>query len=389
MTAHRTRSLFLIALGHLAIELCSQFLPVLYPVLIITLGLSYAQIGVIAMVAGVGTSLAQPLFGYLSDQWGPYWLSALGIAWVGLIMGLVGWASSYAITVLVVGLGVLGSAAFHPAGASIVSTSAGSRRGMATSVFSVGGSLGTALSPLWMAVGLERWGLRGTLVLVPVALLVSVLLYRMVGRSVRSPVVRLESPRDATRGEGLPGIVLIIVSVMFLAWFQHTFRSYLPIWIESQGDALLTGGKMLSIFLVGAGVGSLSGGVLSDRIGRWQSLALCLGLLGPVHLLFLSASGPSQMALVALIGLLTGATFPVGIVMAQEALPDAVGIASGLVMGLGWVPGGLGASLTGLVADRYSLAAGLRLLALPAALGTLCILAYSVVRRRQQARIEA
>jgi FSR family fosmidomycin resistance protein-like MFS transporter len=386
MKTHRTRSLFLIALGHLSIELCSQFLPVLYPVLIATLGLGYAQVGVIALVAGVGTSLAQPLFGYLSDLWGPHWFSALGIAWVGLIMGLVGWAGSYALTVLVVGLGVLGSAAFHPAGASIVSTAAGSRRGTATSVFSVGGSVGTALSPLWMAFGLERWGLRGTLVLAPVALLVSAVLYHVVGRGARSLREESQRPRSASPRERFPGMALIIVSVMFLAWFQHTFRSYLPIWIEGQADTLLGAGKMLSVYLAAAGVGSLSGGVLSDRIGRWQLLALCLGLLGPAQLLFLSASGPLQVLLIATIGLLTGATFPAGIVMAQEALPNAVGIASGLVMGLGWLPGGLGASLTGLIADRYSLATGLRLLALPAALGTLSILAYAVVRGRQGAQ---
>ena len=62
MTSIRTRPLFFVALGHLAVELCSQFLPVLYPVLIATLSLSYTQVGVIAMVAGIGTIADPALF---------------------------------------------------------------------------------------------------------------------------------------------------------------------------------------------------------------------------------------------------------------------------------------------------------------------------------------
>jgi hypothetical protein len=50
-------------------------------------------------------------------------------------------------------------------------------------------------------------------------------------------------------------------------------------------------------------------------------------------------------------------------------------------MGLGWVPGGLGTSLTGMLADRYSLTAAMYTLVLPAVLGTACVLAYALVQR--------
>jgi FSR family fosmidomycin resistance protein-like MFS transporter len=80
-------------------------------------------------------------------------------------------------------------------------------------------------------------------------------------------------------------------------------------------------------------------------------------------------------------GILIGATFPVSIVMAQETWTSGVGIASGLVMGLGWLPGGVGASFTGYVADRLSLGTGLRLLIVPAVLGAGFILFYAIVRR--------
>jgi hypothetical protein len=79
---------------------------------------------------------------------------------------------------------------------------------------------------------------------------------------------------------------------------------------------------------------------------------------------------------------LIGLSFPVGVVMAQETWPQGVGLASALVMGIGWAPGGLGASFTGFVADHYALATGLQLLIFPPLLGLACALGYGALQRR-------
>ena len=51
-------------------------------------------------------------------------------------------------------------------------------------------------------------------------------------------------------------------------------------------------------------------------------------------------------------------------------------------MGLGWAPGGLGASVTGAIADRFSLTAGLQTLILAPLLGVGCTVAYVLLQRR-------
>jgi FSR family fosmidomycin resistance protein-like MFS transporter len=381
MNLHPTRSLLSVAFGHLAIELSSNYLPVVYPALISTLGLDYAEIGIIAMVATTGVTLAQPVFGHLSDRWNPYRIVALSIAWTGIVLGLVGVIHSYISLLLVVGLGALGSAAFHPAAATIASANAGKRRGTAVSIFSIGGALGTALSPLCVAAGMRWLGMQGTLVLIPLPLLVSVLLYRQLKGKASPEGTRSGDRRRPMKTRALVGLLLIVGAVMSLAWFRVAFVTYLPIWVQSQGRSLEAGGRMLSLLVASAGVGSLIGGVLSDRVGRWAVLTLCLALVGPMEWLFLIAATPLQLVLITLMGTMIGATFPVSIVMAQEAWPGRVGIASGIVMGLGWLPGGVGASFTGLVADHYSLATGLRLLALPLGLGVACVLIYRWVLR--------
>ena len=384
MISHPTRSLFLIALGHLVIELSSQFMPVLYPVLMDALSLSYTQVGIISLVHGLGTTLIQPLFGYLSDRWDRRWMVVLSVIWLGVLMGLVGLTRSYWLLIAVDGLAVLGSAAFHPSAINVVSSCGKRQRGTATSVFSVGGALGSALSPLLITWGVARMGLNSTLLVILPALLAAGVIYGLLGRQQPAAERAAEQRSAPLARHTVLSLALIVLAVMFLSWFQWSVRTYLPAWLQERGMTLAAAGRTMFLFTLSISVGSLLGGALSDRVGRWPLLAACLVLIGPTLWLFLSLSGALQWALVVLMGILIGATFPISIVMAQDAWPAGVGTASGLVMGLGWVPGGLGSSLTGYLADRYDLTVALRTLLLPALLSVVSITAYALVQRAAQ-----
>jgi FSR family fosmidomycin resistance protein-like MFS transporter len=316
------------------------------------------------------------------------------ILWIGLIMGVVGLARNYWILVLLAGLGSLGSAAFHPAGAALAGSIATTRRGATLSIFSVSGTLGSALSPLLIAAGIGWLGLPGTAVLIPVGALVGLLLYREWGwtrlAEAISPATGGPAAQALNLGAkgSLAALILVVFMVMCRSWFQLSLSTYLPEWMQSQGWSLAASGRMLTVFLVTVSAGTVIGGTLSDRMGRWQVVALSLGLLGPAHWLFMSASGSVQIAFVGLVGILLGLTFPVTVVMAQDAWPQGLGLASALAMGLGWLPGGLGASFTGFVADQTSLATALHLLVVPPMVGLLCALVYAGHRRVRAGRVE-
>jgi FSR family fosmidomycin resistance protein-like MFS transporter len=370
LNSHLRRYLYPIALAHFTIELCNNYLPILYPILIASMGLTYAQVGLVALVGTTGTTLSQPLFGYATDRWEARRMVLSSILWIGLL-------------ILLVGLGSLGSAAFHPAGATLAAASTSTRRGATLSVFSVSGTLGSALSPLLITAAITELGLPGTTLLIPAVLLVGLLLYRQWGWA-RQPAVGLPASRQPKIHSQAPAqsgsmiaLILVVLVVMCRSWFQLSLSTYLPEWMQSQGWSLAAAGRMLTVFLVTVSVGTLIGGTLSDRIGRWQVVTLSMALLGPSFWLFMAASGSAQVALVGLVGVLLGSTFPVTIVMAQEAWPRGVGLASALVMGLGWLPGGLGASVTGLVADHSSLGGALQLLIIPPILGLVCVLIYA------------
>jgi MFS transporter, FSR family, fosmidomycin resistance protein len=382
--ALRARSaLLLVAGGHLVIELSTQFLPVLYSVARASMGLTFTQVGTISLVAITCTSLAQPVFGYLSDRWGAERLSALSVIWIGVIMGLVGFAWSYPSLLLLIALGTLGSAAFHPPSAVIAAANAGNRQGAGLSIFSVGGNIGSALSPLLMAGVFALMGLPGTVVLIPLGIGGGVFLYLRL-RSIRIAAAAAPQP-VAVKIRARPfllGLTLIVVAMMFRSWYQVALTTYLPIWVEDEGGTVVAGAQMLAIFAFAISAGSFFGGPAGDRFGHSQVVAIATGSLVLFHWLVMHNDGLLQVVALVFSGIAIGATYPTSIIMAIETWPGKVGVASGLLMGLGWWPGGLGAQFTGYLADRTDLAFALQTLLLPSLIGFILILVYAARRQK-------
>lgn len=386
MRKRLTNTIFLVAFGHFLLELFHQYLPVVYPLFRQAFGLTYGQIGFLALVATTTTSLAQPVLGYFIDRWDARRVTAVSVIWLGLVMALAGFSNSYWALLLAVALAGFGSAAFHPAGASVVSKAAAKEKtGRAVSFFSVGGNLGSAASPLLLAVGLGWLGLKGTIILLPVVIAAGGWL--LIGLGQEDGDARAaHRQRQSQAGRGfLLGLALITAVVMTRSWFQLSLTTYLPTLLEGQGHSVVYGGQMLFVLSLFVGVGSLLGGIVSDRVGRWQVLLLCFILLGPAFWLFLRAGGVAQVALTAGVGFLLGCTYPTAVIVAQEVWPKGLALASGLVMGLGWWPGGLGASFIGWLADGIGLEAALETLVVAPVLGALLMLLLAVGLRQRDA----
>ena len=379
-----TNTVFLVAGGHFLLELFHQYLPVFFPLFRAEFGLSYGQIGMVTLVGTTTMSLGQPLFGYFIDRWDARRIASLSVVWLGLIMAVLGFSTNYWTLLVGVALAGFGSAAFHPAGASVVTkaTEAG-KRGRAVSFFAVGGNIGSAGSPLLLAVGFGLLGLKGTMVLLPVVILAAIWLVGGLGRE-SSGDREAHRQRQSRAGQGfLLGLVLITMVAMTRAWFQLSLTTYLPTLLGDRGFSVVYGGQMLFALSLLIGVGSLFGGILSDRFGRWQVLLACFALLGPAYWLFLHAGGSLQFIYAGAIGFLLGCTYPTTVVVAQEVWPRGMAMASGMVMGLGWWPGGLGATLTGWLADQMTLDTALEGLVLAPVLGALLMAVFAVALYRR------
>ena len=75
----------------------------------------------------------------------------------------------------------------------------------------------------------------------------------------------------------------------------------------------------------------------------------------PAVLLFARFPGPLGFISGALVGLSAASTGPLTLVMAQQLMARRAGMASGLILGLGFVTGAIGVPITGMLADAYGM----------------------------------
>src|SRR3954466_3377682 len=158
------RGLATLACGHAAADLCQGSIPALIPFLIAQRGYSFSAAGTLLLVVTVGSSIIQPLFGGLSDRLQLWWLIPVGVGLSAIGIAGPGPTHTFRLTCVLVGLGGLGVAAFHPEGARYANYASGSRRGTGMSLFSVGGDTGFPPAPILIPPAVLAVGLEGTLI---------------------------------------------------------------------------------------------------------------------------------------------------------------------------------------------------------------------------------
>lgn len=346
----------LILFSHAVVDASQNILPVVLPLLQDRFALSYSQVGLAAALLTISSSMIQPVFGWISDRWGAQWFLPAGIAWTGIFMGVVGLVPNYWTLLVVMSLTGVGTAAYHPAAAMAAAHAARNQRGLGMSFFSVGGNLGFALGPILMTwILLTGFSLKGTTLLILPGLLTAGLMhgYR---REIEVPFVG-ERERRARARAPIPWTKLrtLCVLITLRSWGYSGLIIFIPLFLREERVALAVAGRALFVFLFFGALGGVLGGHLSDRLGRQQVIAA--SLLGFPFLMAaaLTLSGPLRWILLALAGMALLASFSVTVVFAQELLPQHLGLASGLTLGLAFGAGGLGVGMSGLMADLLGL----------------------------------
>jgi MFS transporter, FSR family, fosmidomycin resistance protein len=105
-------------------------------------------------------------------------------------------------------------------------------------------------------------------------------------------------------------------------------------------------------------------GPLSDRIGHKRFLTLSMGMLCPLIIAFLRASGPLSIAILVVIGMCLSPMFSVTLVIAQSLMRGRLGATAGLMTGLGIGAGGLGVTALGKVADVWGVETAMHIISI-------------------------
>ena len=367
--------LIALIIGHAVSDGCINFIPALWPVFQERLGLTAAQIGSMAGWVSVTTNFGQPLFGYLADRWRVRRMEAIGPILVGVFVGMMGQTDILWLVGLFYVLGGVGTAMFHPEGASLVGRLGGSRRGLAMALFSGGGALGYAAGApvaVWLFHRFDLHGLMGAAVIG--AAMGAVLLVTNVGRRYRDEdFTPLRLRRDVL--PHLHRVTALFFVVTVRAIVIVGFNTFLALLVRSWGRDLSTGASLLFLMIVLGGIGNITGGFLSDHLGRRNVTAVSLLLSAPFFYAFIRYGLPAGYLLLPVAGLLAQMSVSVNIVQGQELLPAGPGVASSLTMGAAWGVAGLTMPVVGWAADSFGLEPTLMTLAwLPILAGLLALL---------------
>lgn len=343
-----------VALVHAATDGYVAFLPPLLPRIMDKLGLNIAFAASLAMTLSLATALPQPVMGSLADRFGRRRLIVIGPTITVVSLSLIGRVPSFPALLACLALGGLGSAAFHPSGASAVARAGAGRSGLRVSVFSFGGSAGYAIGPLVAVAVVARVGLEGLwLAMIPGVLVVLLAAALLPAERTDRPAIPVPAVREIRALLRGPIGVIFGISIVF-AFAQRVFLTLAPISVAAAGGSEATGAFALSAYLAGQAFGGFAGGYLGDRLDR-RFVLLGIALLAfPAHLgavRLVTEGGAAALGFAAAAGFLNMSILPPIIVMAQEIVPARAALGSGIVMGLAWAVGSVGVVGAGVLAD--------------------------------------
>lgn len=356
--------LFAISFSHMLNDTIQSLIPAIYPLVKDSFSLSFSQVGLITLVFQMSSSILQPLVGTLTDKRPfPYALPiGMGFSLIGLVV--LSLAGSFHIVLLSVGLIGVGSSVFHPEASRMAHAASGGKRGLAQSIFQVGGNAGSSFGPLLAALIVAPFGQFNVIYFSLAALIAIIVLYRIGGwykpKALRAHVLKkhkIEVEKSSYPRKTVIWSVVILLLLIFSKYFYlASITSYYTFYLIDKFSLSVQGSQIhLFIFLFAVAAGTMIGGPIGDRIGRkyviWASIlgAAPFALALPYADLFWTT------ILSVIIGFILASAFSAILVYAQELLPGKIGMVSGLFFGFAFGMGGIGSALLGQLADLTSI----------------------------------
>ena len=389
--------LLMVSLGHLLNDMFQSVIPSIYPMIKESLGLSFVQVGAITLTNQITSSLLQPLVGYYSDKHPrPYGL-VVGMCFTLTGLLLLSVANSFPAVLLSVAFVGVGSSVLHPESSKVARLASGGAKGMAQSIFQIGGNVGRAFGPVAVALIVVPHG-QGSIRWFALLAVVAVWVLSRIGRwyqkqlakqaakvvpsADRNEVMLQENKNNLTHRQIVIALAVLLVLMFSKDFYTANIQSYLTFYmIDKFGLSVGASQYVLFAFLVSTAIGLLIGGEVGDRYGRkyviWGSI---LGS-SPFALLLPYCNLAWTIVLAVLVGMVMSSAMSAILVYGTELLPGSVGMISGAFFGLSFGLGGIGSALFGWLADLTNIQYVFQLTAFLPLLG---IVAYFLPNIREE-----
>lgn len=370
MTEARNKSrtiysiLIIIGLCHLLNDTLQAVIPAMFPILEQSLGLTFTQLGFIAFTLNMVSSVMQPVVGLYTDKRPIPFALPVGLTLSMFGMFALAFAPNFWLILLSVVFIGLGSAVFHPEGSRVAYLAAGTRRGLAQSIYQVGGNAGSSLAPVITALVLVPLGQFGAIWFTLIAF-IAVLFLTYIARWYKSEIQSYQmAERKTGKKEKNVGVskairnaVIVLVIIVFArSWYQSAIGNFYAFHAISEYNLSIAQSQVyIFTFLVTGAIGTFLGGPLADRIGKRNTIIGSFLLPAPLALALPYVNAGVAIILLAIIGFSVLSSFSVSVVYDQELIPGKIGLMSGLIVGLAFGMGAIGSVALGTLIDVMGL----------------------------------
>ena len=355
---------YLLSLGHIASDINQGALPAVLPFLIASYHYDYTTAATLVMVANIVGSLIQPILGQIADKHNKPWIMIAGIFLAGAGMAALGFMPGFAGMCAAVMVSGVGIAMFHPQAAQLVNrVSEAHNRGQNISIFSMGGCIGSTLGPIVASAAIAGFGMKGTLVFLLPPLLVCTILAIISPelKALGSPAAVGPKAAAAARPDQWGAFAVLCAVIFARSVVVYGLNTFLALYcVDTLGQTEAVGNTALSYFFVLTTLGTLVGGKIADRYGH-QKLIRIGCLLAPALIFAMTLTDSLTLAMVILfpVGIALNIIYSPMVVLGQLYLPNHMGLASGMTLGLAVSIGGIAAPLLGKFADLHGVIAAI------------------------------
>ena len=371
---------YLMMAGHMCCDLNQSNVPALLPFLVAQRGIDYAAAAGLMFASSSLSSLIQPLLGILADRKQRPWLMGFGILLTGLGIASIGFLNNYWSIFAVIMFAGFGSALFHPEGGRMANCVAGEKKGRAMSTFTAGGNLGFVVGPLITAVTVPMWGLKGTAaLLIPTFAMVVVLFALRKKLQILSDIQQrkvVEKAAAEHRKDDWGAFLKLCVSIFMRSIVQNGIQTFIPLyWAGVLMQTQQRSSLMVTVISLASAAAAFTGGRLADRFGFKRVICVAFSMVMPLIILLLFTKNVLLATILVIpISAMTQLGHSPAVVLGQRYLPNRLGLASGVTIGLAVSMGGMCSPLLGRIGDAYGLTTAIYVVAGVALLGFLSTL---------------
>lgn len=355
--------LFMISFSHFLNDLIQSTIPSLYPILKGEFKLSFAQIGIITLVFQLTASILQPFVGIYTDKKPNPRSLAIGMALSMAGLLLLAAAHEYYVILIAVALIGMGSSVFHPEASRVAQLASGGQKGLAQSIFQVGGNSGSAIGPLLVALIVLPLG-QGYVGLFAIAAFIGIILLWRIGNWYAERLSMKKAAKhsdaiihiDLSRKKVIFSITILLALVFSKYIYLASMTNYFTFFLIDKFHISVKDSQLyLFMFLAAVAVGTILGGKLGDKYGRKKIIWVSILGAAPFTLCLPYLSLVWTIVFAVLIGLIIASAFSAILVYATDLMPDKIGLVAGLFFGFMFGMGGIGSAVLGAVADDTSI----------------------------------